>query len=413
MADITIYEHAHFQGRSQVLPPGRYDDPFSQLTIGNDSLSSLKVPPGLVARLYEHSHFQGHFIDIKEDTPVISPFWNDRTSSIIVYGEAEQPPVIKEVRIFEHAYYGGSSQTLQKGKYDIAQLLIGNDTFSAAQVPYGMVLRLYEHANFQGAFIDIREDTPVVSIDWNDRPSSIVVDEAPIGLWVVSNANAGVIGESAEFNGIRGISHAASHGAVVGVNDNGGPGVLGRSAGVGVWGYSKVVGVWGESPDGVGVHAQGGRLAGYFKGDVEVTGDIRLANADCAEEFDICATEQVDPGTVMVLGEDGQLEQSHQAYDTRVAGVVSGAGEYKPGLILDRQESGNIRQPIALLGKVYCKVDAHYAPIALGDLLTTSPTPGHAMKATDPLKAFGAVLGKALRPFTQGQGYIPILVALQ
>ena len=100
MADVTIYEHPNFQGLSQVLPQGRYDDALSQLTIGNDSLSSLKVPRGLVARLYEHYHFQGRFIDIKEDTPVISPFWNDRTSSIIVYSEAEQPPVIKEVIIF-------------------------------------------------------------------------------------------------------------------------------------------------------------------------------------------------------------------------------------------------------------------------------------------------------------------------
>jgi hypothetical protein len=459
MADITIYEHAHFQGRSQVLPPGRYDDPFSQLTIGNDSLSSLKVPQELVARLYEHSHCQGHFIDIKEDTPVISPFWNERTSSMIVYGEAEQPPVIKEVRIFEHAYYGGRSQTLQKGKYDTAQLLIGNDTFSAAQVPYGMVLRLYEHANFQGAFLDIREDTPFVRIDWNDRPSSIVVDEAPIGLWVVGNANAGVIGESTEFNGIRGISHAEGHGAVVGVHDHKGPGIAGRSTGGhGVFGYSEGEhGVWGESPvgsgvvgvaklwhgvygetqsttggagvsgehkgdgtgviglsnSGVGVHGKGGRLAGYFEGDVEVTGDLRLLNADCAEDFDICATEQSEPGTVMVLGAEGTLEQSHQAYDKRVAGVVSGAGDYKPGIVLDTKQSSNIRQPIALLGKVYCKVDAQYAAIEVGDLLTTSPTPGHAMKATDPLQAFGAIIGKALRPLREGQTLLPILVALQ
>ncbi|MGH8480168.1 MAG: beta/gamma crystallin-related protein [Gammaproteobacteria bacterium] len=55
----------------------------------HDSLSSLKTPQGLVVRLYEHYHFQGRFIDIKEDTPVVSRFWNDRTSSIIVHGEAD------------------------------------------------------------------------------------------------------------------------------------------------------------------------------------------------------------------------------------------------------------------------------------------------------------------------------------
>jgi len=66
-----------------------------------------------------------------------------------------------------------------------------------------------------------------------------------------------------------------------------------------------------------------------------------------------------------------------------------------------------------LVGKVYCKVDASYSPTRIGDFLTTSFTPGHAMKASDLLRASGAVIGKALRPLTDGQGLIPILIALQ
>jgi rRNA processing protein Krr1/Pno1 len=62
---------------------------------------------------------------------------------------------------------------------------------------------------------------------------------------------------------------------------------------------------------------------------------------------------------------------------------------------------------------VYCKVDARHGSIEVGDLLTTSDTPGHAMKATDSLKAFGSVIGKALRPLKEGQALIPILIALQ
>jgi hypothetical protein len=148
-------------------------------------------------------------------------------------------------------------------------------------------------------------------------------------------------------------------------------------------------------------------------GNVHVTGDIMLANADCAEDFDIAEAECVEPGTVMVVGDEGVLYESRQAYDKCVAGVVSGAGNYKPGIVLDKQQAPSSRKPIALLGKVYSKVDASYAPIEVGDLLTTSPTPGHAMKANDPLKAFGAVIGKALRPLAEGQGLIPILIALQ
>lgn len=141
-------------------------------------------------------------------------------------------------------------------------------------------------------------------------------------------------------------------------------------------------------------------------------GDITLRNADCAEEFD-AAGDEVDPGTVVVL-DDGRLQQSSAAYDKRVAGIVSGAGEFKPALVLDRRPSVSPRTPVALMEKAYCKVDASFSAVEVGDLLTTSPTPGQAMKADDPLlRAFGAVIGKALRPLKQGAGMIPVLVALQ
>jgi hypothetical protein len=231
----------------------------------------------------------------------------------------------------------------------------------------------------------------------------------------VADSTNGVVGQSIGSDGILGMSNAAGKAGVAGVNENGGNGLYGRGNINGVWGHcaGQGYGVVGVSDSGAGVYGKGGRLAGYFEGDVEVTGDIRLTNADCAEDFDICATEQIEPGTVMVLGEEGKLEQSQKAYDKRVAGVVSGAGDYKPGIVLDKQQSSNTRKPIALLGKVFCKVDAGHGAIEIGDLLTTSPTPGHAMKADDPLKAFGTVIGKALRPLAAGQGLIPILIALQ
>ncbi|HAX74406.1 MAG TPA: hypothetical protein DCY88_00855 [Cyanobacteria bacterium UBA11372] len=176
--------------------------------------------------------------------------------------------------------------------------------------------------------------------------------------------------------------------------------------------------LWGQfvlhGPSGnVGIGTANPQAKLHVNGDMIVTGDIVLQNADCAEEFAIKDLEMIEPGTVMVLGEEGSLCQSTEAYDKKVAGVVSGAGDLKPGLILDKQSESTNRMPIALMGKVYCKVDAEYAPIEVGDLLTTSPTPGHAMKATDPLKAFGTIIGKALRPLEAGKGLIPILVALQ
>ena len=115
----------------------------------------------------------------------------------------------------------------------------------------------------------------------------------------------------------------------------------------------------------------------------------------------------------MVIDDAGTLIPSYQEYDRRVAGVVSGAGDLRPGLVLGHQAAAPGRLPVALIGKVFCKVDAGVAPIEIGDLLTTSSRTGHAMKASDAVKAFGSVIGKALRPLHAGQSLIPVLIALQ
>jgi hypothetical protein len=141
------------------------------------------------------------------------------------------------------------------------------------------------------------------------------------------------------------------------------------------------------------------------------TGDVVLFNADCAEEFDVA--EEVDPGTVMVLGADGSLVASHEPYDTRVAGVVSGAGSFAPALVLDRRDSGRRRAPVALMGKVYCWLDADAGTVRVGDLLTTAERPGHAMRVVDRVRAFGALVGKALAPLQSGQALVPVLIGMR
>ena len=89
------------------------------------------------------------------------------------------------------------------------------------------------------------------------------------------------------------------------------------------------------------------------------TGDIELTGADCAEEFDLEASAGlVEPGTVMTIGDTGGLRPSCTAYDSRVVGVVSGAGPYRPGLVLDKTRNSVGRVTLALAGKTFCRVDA-------------------------------------------------------
>lgn len=148
-------------------------------------------------------------------------------------------------------------------------------------------------------------------------------------------------------------------------------------------------------------------------GNISVTGDVLLTGADCAEQFDVADGESPEPGTVVVIDQEGALRESSQAYDRKVAGVVSGAGEYRHALVLDKRASQGHRVPIALIGKVYCKVDADICPVEVGDLLTTSPTRGHAMKAIELSQAFGSVIGKALQSLGKGKGLIPIMVTMR
>jgi hypothetical protein len=115
----------------------------------------------------------------------------------------------------------------------------------------------------------------------------------------------------------------------------------------------------------------------------------------------------------MVLDQTGTIRPCSEPYDKCAVGVVSGAGPYRPAIVLDHAEISRGRLPISLVGKVCCMVDAAFGAIKIGDLLTTSSTVGHAMKAADPTKAYGAVIGKALGPLSEGIGLIPILVALQ
>jgi hypothetical protein len=152
----------------------------------------------------------------------------------------------------------------------------------------------------------------------------------------------------------------------------------------------------------------------YVNGNASVCTLTIRGGCDLAEPF--ATTEpQIGKGSVVVIDpkHPGKLKLSNTAYDTRVAGVISGANGINPGIALHQEGALEGGQNVALSGRVYVLADANQGAIEPGDLLTTSAAPGHAMKVSDHGRAQGAILGKAMSALSKGRGLVLVLVTLQ
>lgn len=154
----------------------------------------------------------------------------------------------------------------------------------------------------------------------------------------------------------------------------------------------------------------------HQNGIVEVDVLQISGGADLAEPFDVFEGDAVQPGMVMAIdpARPGGLRIASRAYDRTVAGVASGANGVRPGIQLKQSGTkADGRVPLALTGRCYVLADASHGAIEPGDLLTTSDTPGHAMKVTDHGRGQGAIIGKAMTGLSSGKGHVLVLVSLQ
>jgi hypothetical protein len=170
---------------------------------------------------------------------------------------------------------------------------------------------------------------------------------------------------------------------------------------------------------------------------VDANGNLTASGSKAGYVVDIALNADVQPlqlGDVVVIvgssdpviGEIPVIEvrKASGAYLTGIAGVVS--QRYVPETNDEESRSGFVKLEgdegvapgeylsVVTLGAFKAiKVDASYGSIRPGDLLVSSPTPGYAMKASDRIRAIGAVIGKALGSLESGTGVIPVLVTLQ
>ena len=136
-----------------------------------------------------------------------------------------------------------------------------------------------------------------------------------------------------------------------------------------------------------------------FEGDVFADGVISAeataitsGNADIAEEYNVL--DDSDQGDLVIISEYQNIKKANKPYQKELFGIISTAPGFKLSL---KNSEGNLNpKPVALAGRVPVKVSTENGEIEPGDYLTSSSTPGVAMKATVP----GQVVGKALESFT-------------
>ena len=320
-----------------------------------------------------------------------------------VYGEAYR------TSDFAYGVYGESASTSGRGVYGRATATSGNTVgvkgvsdseagkgvVGIASATSGETRGVHGKAHSPDGY-GVYGEAPVYGV----RGEATRTSGSAIGVFGVTNSSSGY--------GVHAFASATSG------NTRGVSGIV-QSPG-GIAGYFKCQGEEGmglrvESPgtlieawDGVPLNR---RFYINNAGHVFADGSFHPGGADLAEMLP--AVEGLEPGDVLVIGPDGKLARSSEAYNTAVAGVYSTNPGFVGGSDEDGVNPGKV--PLAVVGVTPVKVSAENGPIAPGDLLTTSATPGHAMKATEP--KLGTILGKALGELQSGTGVIDALVILQ
>jgi len=323
-----------------------------------------------------------------------------------------------------------SGDDLVSGTFPLHYLFAGNATVSGgygntasatgASVPGGAFNTAGGDFSFAGGFGASALHSG--AFVWADGSSSSFFASAAANQFLVRAAGGVGIGTAQTPPG--GLRVASGGLAVTGGSSPNYPGSAGvfieKAAGVGaIFAYDYVA----SGPLSLALNSPGGKVGvGTLSpqytldenGTTRTHSVIITGGADLAEPFKMRAGE-IQKGSVVVIDEEhpGELKLSTQAYDTRVAGIVSGANGINPGISLRQEGTLDGGQNVALSGRVYVQADAGFGAIEPGDLLTTSDTPGHAMKVTNHARAQGAILGKAMSSLKAGEGTVLVLVTLQ
>ena len=220
---VVIISRDNFSGSFQTLKPGDYQ--VNDLSIGNDQLSSLRIPKGLKVTLYENQGFEGKSIELIKDTPaeiLRTKGFDDAASSImvelvqepapaatttptqtpvvpavvpvivtpVVVAATPQPVPDKPATQYAMLYprdFSSEPMLLKKGTYQLKETLKMNPTDPfALRIPWGLRITLYDNESYAGrpgkkvSYITDTDNNEIATNGMSGTLSWIVVDAAPI-----------------------------------------------------------------------------------------------------------------------------------------------------------------------------------------------------------------------------------------
>lgn len=287
-----------------------------------------------------------------------------------------------------------------------------SDSVGAAHTGY---VRFSDSGNVERGFVGYGSELNTELTLRNLHPNGVTVISANAGSLAVSS-NGGVgIGTTTPAVPL----HVRNEFPVMLLQDSGA--AAQQSGYLGFWNSSNVETGWmGYGTPGsphlsiVNTRANGNIDLKPLAGGVVTVPVLEITGADLAEKFP--ASETLEPGMVVAIDAKnaGKLCLSRGAYNRCVAGVVSGANNFSVGAVLGNLPGHEDAPAIALSGRVYVQCDGSSGAIEPGDMLTTSDTPGYAMKAIDRDRSHGAVIGKAMERLRAGErSLVLVLVNLQ
>lgn len=233
-----------------------------------------------------------------------------------------------------------------------------------------------------------------------------------------SGASIGVKGEAFSPDAVAVYGEAQSDGAVGGFFVNTGSGDASSRIVLAAGGDTDQASLEFKVMASGDVYADGTYNCGPNLVDLNASGDLSeieldpclrdSSPADFAEMLPLAAPG-AEPGDVLAVDRAGRLVPTRDPYQVNVVGVRS----TRPSYLGNSRFAGDAAYtPLAISGLVPVKVTAENGPVRPGDLLVSSSTPGHAMRADDDPPQ-GTVVGKALEGLTGDRGKVLMLATLQ